>query len=497
MRYPNIIIFVVLIFSLSNCEKNAEFQSKNYPYVVTKAPIVSKEGAELVADISDLGDLEILKYGFVWSKDPKPSIQNSSKLLEEKPRTGIYSYSVKSGLALGVTYYVRAYILTDQYEVYGNEKSFVSQGSLPPEIKNFDPKFGAIGAQIIIEGENFGSSKTDNVVKFGNTEVIVDSVLEKSILITIPKITKPERVQISVETGGMTATSQDSFELWFPWAQKKDFGGIGYYAASFSIGDTGYVINRKSKTMLTYDPVKDDWQNNISLPEYSGDKPMAFSLAEAAYVLLEKDFWEYNSLSNEWIKKADFPGTLQDDRRYIFGLKIGSNIYLGNCYKSYEFWEYNSVQDSWLRKADFTETIDISIPVFGNYTFTLNDIGYLGITQSAFGRKTLWQYDPIQNVWTYRSGCPSDALNFYCSFVINDKAFVGLGSSFEWSDGYVYNKIWKYDLQIDRWIQYHDCPVYMTANASFSINNKAYIASGYTKFEEDLNNVWEFDPSKN
>lgn len=497
MKYLKFLI-VVVSFLLSSCEKDAEVRTKEYPFVTTNSPSVSENSVEFSADLAGMGTQDIIKYGFVWSDKPTPTNQDFKVFIDNKANKGIYKYTVNSGLVKGQTYYVRAYVLTNNYEVFGDVKSFISLGSLPPIINNFTPKYGPIGTQVIIEGQNFALSKTANVVKIGNTKVVVDSVSENKLFVTIPQVTKPESAPISIQTAGVEVKSNYNFDLWFPWLKKKDFSAISYYTTSFSIGNTGYVINNNSTTMLTYNPANDEWKNNIILPENSGSMPMAFELNGLAYVLLNNNnLWEYNTQSNIWKKKKQFPGTLQDDRMYAFGMKIGNNLYVGNCYRTYEFWEYNPNLDSWQRKADFVGNFEQTGPVWGHYSFSLNNKGFLGISQTGFAINTLWEYDPLKNLWTSKSPLPSDAYSYYCSFVIGDDAFVGLGHNFDWGVGYVSNKLWKYDFQNNRWINYRDCPVGMDVFASFSINNKGYIASGSTKYSEPLRNIWEFDPAKN
>lgn len=497
MNYLKPIIILTAAFSLINCDKDAEVQQKDYPYVVTNSPTVNSEGAGFSAKLTNKGNQKILKYGFVWGTEPNPTTHDNIVLFDEKEIEHNFSYSVTSGLVKDQTYYVRAYILTDQYEVFGNEKSFNSLGSLPPVINDFNPKFGPIGTKVIIEGRNFALSKTGNTVKFGDIQAIIDSASENKLIITIPKITKPEKVQVNIKTAGMSATSSDLFDLWFPWLKKKDLGFLSFNSASFTIGNTGYVIIGNSTDMITYNPVSDEWPMYITLPENSGDRPMAFSINDVAYILLNNNMWQYNPLSDNWIKKKAFPGTLQTSKSYAFGFKVDSKIYIGNCYKNYEFWEYDPNLDQWLQKSDFIGNSDQTSPVWGNYTFSLNNKGFLGVSQTAFALNTLWEYDPTEDLWTAKSPLPSNAYGDYCSFVINNEAFVGLGKNFNWSDGYKSDKIWKYDFQNDTWIEYRNCPAKLGVITSFSFDKKAYIISGYTKNHRYLNVLWEFDPYKN
>ncbi len=488
------IILVLLLAIIISCEKEATIQPKDYPYVLTKDVVDNNPtGVTLVAEVLDFCKEDIIDYGFIWMENEneyKQSLLNKTTIEDFRLR-------ISSGLEKGGNYSYKAYVQTTDCMVLGNAISFKSLGSLSPRINSFTPNFGPIGTQVAIEGENFAISKSGNIVKFGNITVIVDSVSENRLVVTIPKITKPEKVNITVETAGMFAASVDSFDLWFPWLPKSDYSSVYYGSTSFSIEHMGCVINRSSFNMLKYNSIDDVWQNNINLPESSGDMPLAFASNGKGYALLSSGFWEYNPLSNSWIRKADFPGTVQRDKNYVFGMSIEDNIYIGNCYGTYEFWQYDIIQDSWQRKADFIGDFDMSSPVWGNYAFSIYGKGFLGISQTGFALNSLWEYDPKQDLWSSKSPLPSYSYRSYCCFVINEEPFVGLGNNFDWSDGYVSNEIWKYDYYSDKWVKYHNCPVSMAVNTSFSINEKAYIVSSYTRYYDDLDNVWEFDPSKN
>lgn len=490
-KFLNLFIAFLLILS---CEEEAEVKPKDYPFVITNTPEVKVDGAEFSADITNLGNQEILKYGFVWSVESNPTILDNNKLFDDKPKKGIYSYNVKSGLSKGKIYYVRAYILTDTYEVYGIVKCFNSLGSLPPIITDFKPKYGPIGTQVVIEGENFALSKTGNIVKFGNTEVIVDSVSEKRLVVKIPKITKSENVPISVKVAEMEVESLDSFDLWFPWSQKKDFNGVSYKSASFSIGNMGYVINRNSSNMLTYNSENDKWENNLTLLENSGNRPMAFSTNEKAYVLLENGFWEYDPFKNNWSKKSNFPGSITN---YMYSFNTDINGYIGDCHTNKELWQYNFSSDEWMQMSNFPGGYVGYDPPWGYFFYTINNYGYIGVNRGG-GRKQFWEYNFLTGNWSEKGTYPTSVYSNFSAFVIGDNAYLGLGSLQNGDAGAVSNGIWEYDQENDSWVSYHNCPKTLAVYASFSINNKAFIMGVNTYFgHDDTNYVYEFDPSKN
>ena len=494
MKWTNLILFVVT--ALLSCNKDAEIQPKEYPYVIAEKVEVYDNGAKFTADITNLGDHHILAHGFVWNDSVSPNINDHSKLINSEANTGKYTIELYSGFIEGQTYYVRPYIKTEKHEVYGNMVSFISKGSLPPVINDFSPKFGPIGTQVEIIGENFALSISGNLVKFGYAVAIIDSVFENKLIVRIPTISKPEKVNISIETAEMMSISNELFDLWFPWKEKNGKPQINNNATSFSINNKGYIINENTTNMIVYDPLNDSWQAELVLPENSGVLPLAYTSNNFVYVLLQNSFWQYNPKTETWTKKADFPGIRQTRKDYVIGMSINDNIYLGNCYNYYDFWEYDVVLDKWNRKGDFIGRIDSDNPVWGNFSFSINNKGFVGIGRSAYFH-SFWEYDPIIDSWTIKSKPPTNSYDSFCSFVINNKGYVGLGHNFEWGDGYVSNEIWEYDLTADIWIKYNNCPIGMAVYTSFSMDNKGYVVPSYTRHYDKLYNIWEFNPSKN
>lgn len=511
MRYIKFIIIIIVLLFFSNCEKDSEVQPKEYPFVITSSPTVNSNGAKFSADLISIGNQEIIKYGFVWSTESNPTIQDYSKLFDDKANKGIYTYNANSGLAKGQTYYVRAYILTDQYEVYGNIKSFISQGSLPPVIEGFEPKFGPIGTEVTIVGKNFTLSKNENTVKFGDVEVIVESVSENSIIVTIPQITKPGMAQITVETAGMIATSQDSFDLWFPWKRLNDFndGYIAGYPISFSLNNKGYFGLGYNKTNFwEYDPVKDIFIKKSDFPKSIGAYPMSFTANNKGYVLfVDSDYstpggiwindtinelWEYNPENDAWTRKADFPGFKRrngtafsiNDKGYIFG-----GVYWKHSWSYYptDVWEFDPLANKWTQKAELPWSHQTQAQGLG---FSHNGKGYFGIASTSH----IYEYDPVSDTWDYITDYPGEGYHYIKGFVINNMAYMGLGRNF--SDD-SYSDFWELNLETKTWKKLHSCSINMAANLSFTINNKGYIGLGWNDYYDYSNVIYEFDPTKN
>jgi N-acetylneuraminic acid mutarotase len=66
------------------------------------------------------------------------------------------------------------------------------------------------------------------------------------------------------------------------------------------------------------------------------------------------DFWEYDTATNTWARKADVGGT---PRTNAAGFSVGSKGYIGTgndaASNLKDFWEYDPAANSWTRRRDF------------------------------------------------------------------------------------------------------------------------------------------------
>jgi len=527
-----VIIVLFLCFICYSCEKEAEIQPKDYPFLITEEVTVNNTGVVFYARISNPGNSEIIRYGFVWSKTDNSIVTDYSKIIDSQLRTTEYSMQINSGLILNQAYTVRAYIETNMFKIYGNAISFMSLGSLPPEILDFAPKYGSIGTKVKITGKNFNNNPQDVLVSFGDFEAIVDSASETELLVTSPIITKPEKVNITVEVAKMTVKSIDIFDMYFPWKRIDDFPGASRMRpVAFSIGNKGYVglgigYNGYYKDFWEYNPEGDKWNQ---LPDFPGDgrqSSVAFVIDGKAYVclgnsynsitdsyILYKEMWEFDPFGNVWAKKADFPGNV---RTSGIGFSINGKGYagLGTYYHDLtleytrDFWEYNPFTNSWKRLSDiesaYYEHLRTNISLGFSYDIVfcqstaLN--GYLGAGKEDFYHFDIYQYKVDQDKWVNYTTYPGIGYNNINGFTNSDKLYLGFGR-----DQYDYSKsdFWEFDPSISIWIQMRSCPTIMEPHATFSIGQKGYIGIGW-QFnydfypDNDYSYVfYEFDRTKN
>jgi hypothetical protein len=223
MRIYPLLFYALIAGALMSCEKDAAFTSKDYPFVLTGTPTVKDSSVIFHAQILDRGTSGILHYGFVWGIHRDPTIQDNFVFLDPAIPEDEFQYELNAGLSEGEFYYVRAYILTNDYEVYGNGSFFVSRGSSTPVISGFSPDHGPKDTRVTIYGNQFGVNPSALTVKFGDHTAVVDSASANKIVAIVPEVKENERVSISVESGGQVIYSSDSFDIWFPWTHVSTF----------------------------------------------------------------------------------------------------------------------------------------------------------------------------------------------------------------------------------------------------------------------------------
>lgn len=215
---------LVLLLILSTCTKE-EDKDRLYPRIRTLDIVdVSETGATFQAEVFYSTNEQIIEHGFVWGTLPNASTFNDhdKKFLGPFQGTGRYSARVNTTLVQGQLYYVKPFIKTQTYTVYGEEASFKSLGCEAPIITDFEPKREVTwGDTITIKGKNFSWLYYYNKVYFNQTMARYvagtnpsnDSVLK----VIVPDELVAPKANISIQLAGKTFTyTQDTLKLFFP-----------------------------------------------------------------------------------------------------------------------------------------------------------------------------------------------------------------------------------------------------------------------------------------
>ena len=174
------ILFVVFIFSVLSCEKKDITPPNNNGVSVEtiSAELISNGGVILKGRIKDV---QIpLNYGFVFSTYEGGTYEYA-EISEYLSGTfnGEYNITFRNNLYKEQTYYYNAVAYTSNEFIFGEEKTFISNGSTIPSITSVEPVQAHLFDTISIKGKHF--SKTPNV--FFN-ERKADLIFKSDTLIT-------------------------------------------------------------------------------------------------------------------------------------------------------------------------------------------------------------------------------------------------------------------------------------------------------------------------
>lgn len=112
--------------------------------------------------------------------------------------------------------------------------------------------------------------------------------------------------------------------------------------ATFSLGETGYVINQvpgRQPHVFAYDSQKDTWTRKADFPGAQRSRGVGFSVKGKGYFGLGtansqqglRDIWQYDPNTNKWQYVTDYPG---QGNRYLMVWSGPNRAYLGWGYES-------------------------------------------------------------------------------------------------------------------------------------------------------------------
>lgn len=254
------------------------------------------------------------------------------------------------------------------------------------------------------------------------------------------------------------------------------------------------------------DPIDvEDWDSSLGeFPGVARASGTSFVVGNKAYICLGrsewksgflKDLWEYDPDNDKWTQKTDFPG--QARAKAIAGV-IGTKAYIGMgsigaielSNQFCDFYEYDTRTDIWTKKADFPGEArnDLFCAVVDGALYAT--LGFTGIQRSV----QTWKYDPTTNVWTQMTDAPHEASNA-AGFAIGNCFYEGSGFR-----GSNLNFFYCFRPDIQKWIRKANLPDARMLSNGLAINGKGYILlgrywNGALNGGRLLSDIVEYDPA--
>lgn len=145
----------------------------------------------------------------------------------------------------------------------------------------------------------------------------------------------------------------------------------------------------------------------------------------------------------------------------------------------------DSLPDEWIPKADLT-----GVGRYGAVSFVINDKAYLGMGSDGGALSDLWMYNPQTNVWVQKANIPV-ARSGAVGFSLLDYGYVATG--YNENVGYL-NDVWKYIPANNQWVAQNNfpgSPRFISTAVSHEDVQKAYLIGGYPW----ANDVWSYTPA--
>jgi N-acetylneuraminic acid mutarotase len=292
---------------------------------------------------------------------------------------------------------------------------------------------------------------------------------------------------IAVISYGSFGLSQDL------WIQKDSLNGPPRSdATSFTLGYDGYVVSGltsagRKKSMVSYDQIQDDWDNELSLGGSTGDglnrsSAMSFQAYGFGFVcmgegdgFLFSDLWLYDPTLQTWTQMADFPGTKRTqgvgfDIDNIGYIGLGKADDLSTLLK--DFWAYDYMSNQWSQLSDFPGSARLDA-IGGR----MGGKAYVGLGRDDISFPIdFYEYSPIDDSWIQKANFPGTPRANSASVAKFPQFYLFTGD-----DGVSYlNDTWEYNYFGDSWSQRTDFPGGPRAGCiSLEIQGRYYVGAGF------------------
>jgi hypothetical protein len=395
--------FATNAFGTEYSSNVAEFTTENnMPEIETVEVTFVKDGAALIkGNIKKIGMGTIDIFGFCYSTSHNPTISNKATIISnEGQMEGLFSGSIIE-LRGNTTYYVKAYL-----------------------------------------------RNTSGLIAYGE-EIVVN--------------TDPIFTQMASSTGVRLPNSSASFSI----------DPIGYMVG----GDLGAKYTNE---LMAYNSIDNRWDNLEPMPGADSERigQTAVVVNGVAYVLggINKAGKRTNSLHryyptyNRWESVAAPSGP--DSLRSAIGCSIGSNAYfIGGRRDTImdEVWRLNTSGLSWTREGDFP------VKQYSGIAVIIDDVVYagLGLTNLAgtTSHKRLWKSADNLNSWTEMTPLSTGGI-VRGAVVYNNSIYVVDNTA----------SLWMYNVEEDTWYEKSKLPpTHFRGDAQhcmFLLNDKIYIGLG-------------------
>jgi IPT/TIG domain len=211
-----IIVISLSVWFASSCTKE-EIIARSYPRVNTIGITnINSGGASFSGEIF-FTDVPVRDHGFLWAPYGSFTLAQSDRLsLGTKTGPGSFDATAAWGLENGKTYYMRAYAISDDHEVFGDIEKFVSKGSPLPVITDLYPTLVTWGDTLTLLGDNFSVLTVTNTISINGVNVEIIGGNRNTLQTRVNYNLATEFSDVSIIRQGQIAKSPKQIQLKTP-----------------------------------------------------------------------------------------------------------------------------------------------------------------------------------------------------------------------------------------------------------------------------------------
>ena len=245
--------------------------------------------------------------------------------------------------------------------------------------------------------------------------------------------------------------------------------GKGYMCMGFKSTGAGSAFY---KDCWEYDTNTDSWTQKADYPGSSGTRTMGFNDSTSMYVFSGYDstaattnfLYQFNVAGNTWTLKNTPPFTTRrfattftiKNKGYITG---GIDTLLNNLT---DLWMYNAATDTWTQKANCLTSLTLT------HTVAAGDYGW--IVRTAID--SLIEYNSVSDTWSYKR--PLQFTNFTALYP-DTNSFYGVKNNLQ---------VMRYDIASDTFIAVSPSPLYQRGRGII-MNQHAYVGMNVYNIAND------------
>jgi hypothetical protein len=212
LYYFKLILLLGLIVSCDNNEENLPPD----PIIETLgSEVYSNGGVMLNGNMVNIGDLEIIDYGFKLFSSSGNFTYNVNHSAELPASLGTFEVEITQGLYPDAEYNFTAFARTEEGTYQGETLSFYSRGSATPRLLSCEPPLVHISDTITLTGLNFPTDTNRIGLQFGDAYAQVISATSTEIVFKVPKPIEDSR-QLKLSAYDKTVFGNGLLDLFTP-----------------------------------------------------------------------------------------------------------------------------------------------------------------------------------------------------------------------------------------------------------------------------------------